>query len=765
MRKYRSVGEAGADNRASASQLPGEDSAFTLRTVWRVRPVRLIIYVGLLLVVAIATAGSFAIASLRNNMLADSERELGNLATVLAEHVERTFETLTLTQLGFAQQVQALDILSLDDFEQRLSGPDIHLLLKDRINNLRSVRALMLASSRGKIINDTREWPSRGGDISEQDYFKVLRFNAGPSTAISAPMQSSSGEGWIFHIAYNIVDPEQKVIGVIIGVLELRYFEQLFGQVIFGKGSSISLTRRDGRVLARYPAVDMRVAPSFGTSPLFTEVLPRAGKGVIRVTSHLNDQERLIAGQNLANHQATVTVGMDVDSALRGWRSGALQMVVISSLMMVVFGTVIFLCAWHVARNMAKQKLRLDTALNNMSQGLCMFDGEKRLVLCNGQYATMYGLSREQMREGTPLRNILEYRVATGNSPEDTAQYIEDRLAEVSRSVPYHAVNKLRDGRYIAVVHQPMPAGGWVALHQDITEQKRAEEQIAHLAHHDGLTDLPNRVLLSERLEAALSRLRSDECLAVHYLDLDLFKNVNDTLGHAVGDELLRAVAERLQSLVRESDIIARLGGDEFAIVQTGLRRDADAAMLAQRIRNGFQSPYALKEHQIVTDVSIGIAVAPADGEDADKLLRHADLALYAAKADGRATHRFFEPQMDGRLKERRAVEVALRAALVNGEFELHYQPVVNLARGEISGCEALLRWRHPQRGMILPSEFIPVAEETGLINQIGEWVLKTACADAAAWPDEVRAISSADRASRRISRSGWAPAASAWKR
>jgi diguanylate cyclase (GGDEF)-like protein len=224
-------------------------------------------------------------------------------------------------------------------------------------------------------------------------------------------------------------------------------------------------------------------------------------------------------------------------------------------------------------------------------------------------------------------------------------------------------VNKLRDGRYIAVVHQPMPAGGWVALHQDITEQKRAEEQIAHLAHHDGLTDLPNRVLLSERLEAALSRLRSDECLAVHYLDLDLFKNVNDTLGHAVGDELLRAVAERLQSLVRESDIIARLGGDEFAIVQTGLRRDADAAMLAQRIRNGFQSPYALKEHQIVTDVSIGIAVAPADGEDADKLLRHADLALYAAKADGRATHRFFEPQMDGRLKERRAVEVALRGA------------------------------------------------------------------------------------------------------
>jgi diguanylate cyclase (GGDEF)-like protein/PAS domain S-box-containing protein len=308
-------------------------------------------------------------------------------------------------------------------------------------------------------------------------------------------------------------------------------------------------------------------------------------------------------------------------------------MLAISSLMIIVFGTVIFLCAWYVARNMAREKLRLDTALNNMSQSLCMYDREKRLVLCNAQYASMYGLSLDKMKEGTPLRTILEYRVASGNSPQETEQYIEERLAEVSRSLAFRAVNKLRDGRYIAVTHQPMPHGGWVSLHQDITEQKRAEERIAHLAHHDGLTDLPNRGMLRERLNAALSRLRNGDCLAVHYLDLDLFKHVNDTLGHAIGDELLKAVAQRLQTFVREADIIARLGGDEFAIVQSGLRRGGDASMLAQRLRGAFQTPYELNEHQIVIDVSIGIAVAPSDGEDADKLLRRADLALYAARA------------------------------------------------------------------------------------------------------------------------------------
>jgi diguanylate cyclase (GGDEF)-like protein/PAS domain S-box-containing protein len=275
---------------------------------------------------------------------------------------------------------------------------------------------------------------------------------------------------------------------------------------------------------------------------------------------------------------------------------------------------------------------------------------------------------------------------------------------------------------------------------EDVTERKRAEERIAHLAHYDALTNLPNRVLLREQLDQELLFVRRGGQLAVLYLDLDNFKSVNDTLGHSTGDELLKAVTERLRGCLRETDVFARLGGDEFAIVQTGVQKPTDAAVLAQKLRDEItRTSFELNGHQVVVDISVGIALSPNDGTDVDQLLKCADMALYGAKSDGRGTFRYFEPEMDARMKMRRSLEVDLRKALLNREFELHYQPLVRLEDGEISGCEALLRWRHPERGMISPAEFIPVAEETGLINAIGEWVLRQACAEAATWPDEIK--------------------------
>jgi diguanylate cyclase (GGDEF)-like protein len=386
-----------------------------------------------------------------------------------------------------------------------------------------------------------------------------------------------------------------------------------------------------------------------------------------------------------------------------------------------------------------QQNLRFDAALSNMCQGLCMFDADARLVIANDRYAEMYGLSPDDIRPGTPFRKILESRIAmgayVGSEPE---KYIGERLAAVRESIASTKIQTLSDGRVFAISHQPMSDGGWVATHQDITEQRRSEAKIAHMALHDALTDLPNRMLLNERLEQALAHVKRGDIVAAHLLDLDLFKNVNDTLGHAAGDRLLQAVAGRLRTLARETDTVARMGGDEFAIVQVALEQPADATTLADRIIQEISEPYEIDGHQVIVGTSVGIAIGPNDGVDPDQLMRNADLALYRAKNEGRGVFRFFEPGMDVRLKARRAMECDMRKALVAGEFELYYQPVINLAQNHITGFEALIRWHHPEKGMISPAEFIPLAEEIGFIVKLGEWAIRQACSTVAAWPDHI---------------------------
>jgi diguanylate cyclase (GGDEF)-like protein len=384
------------------------------------------------------------------------------------------------------------------------------------------------------------------------------------------------------------------------------------------------------------------------------------------------------------------------------------------------------------------QNMRFDAALSNMSQGLVMFDADARLVICNQRYLTMHGLEADEIKLGDMLRRLLDCRIAKGTFSGNPEHYIGSLRTMISAGMPSTEFVELDDGRTFAVVSQPMPGGGWVATHEDVTERRQAEIKIAHMARHDALTDLPNRVLLRERLGEALAHVERGQRLAVLYLDLDQFKNVNDTLGHPAGDELLRVVAGRLRGCVREADTICRVGGDEFFVVQTDIGDATDAERLARRLVEAVRVPFDLEGHRVMIDASIGIALAPTDGTDANELLKNADMALYGAKADGRGVYRFFEPNMDARMKERRALELALRMAFENGEFELYYQPMLNLEKGEVRCCEALLRWHHPERGMVSPVEFIPVAEEIGLIVPLGEWVIRQACADAAQWPDDI---------------------------
>jgi diguanylate cyclase (GGDEF)-like protein len=385
-----------------------------------------------------------------------------------------------------------------------------------------------------------------------------------------------------------------------------------------------------------------------------------------------------------------------------------------------------------------QQKVLLDAALENMSQGLCMFDAAGRATLFNERYTRMMG-SVATLRKGQSLLDLFRQRKAIGEFAGDPEKYFAGIMADIRSGKPSTKTLHTAAGRIVRVMEQPMEGGGWVATFEDITDWQMAQAQISHMARHDALTDLPNRTLFREQLQQALRSAKRDDQIAVLCLDLDHFKSVNDSLGHPIGDDLLKEVALRLVGCVRRSDTVSRLGGDEFAIVQVANESEASsAATLATRLVEVVSAPYKIQGHQIVIGLSVGISVTPNDGCDPDQLLKNADMALYRAKADGRGTFRFFEAGMDARAQARRLLEVDLRAALSRGEFVVYYQPIQDLKADRIVGFEALVRWNHPLRGMIPPVNFIALAEETGLIVQLGNWVLRTACTAAAGWSQDV---------------------------
>ena len=391
------------------------------------------------------------------------------------------------------------------------------------------------------------------------------------------------------------------------------------------------------------------------------------------------------------------------------------------------------------SQRLAVERRHLSTAVNNIPQGLVLYDASARIIICNQRYIEMFGLSPEVVKQGCTMQRLISHRKETGSFDGDVDEFCNAIIRNVSLGKGTRQLTEAPGGRAIEIVNQPLKGGGWVATIEDITERTRADEKIAHMAHYDALTDLPNRMLFRERLEQDLRAIRPGERLAVMYIDIDEFKSINDALGHPIGDELLKGVADRLRGCLKATDVAARLGGDEFAVIQTAIKSQSETTHLVDCIYAAIREPFECTGHLITTDASIGIALAPGDGVDLDQLLKNADLALYGAKGDGRRTYRFFEAGMDARAKARRSLELELRQAINDGGLEVYYQPVITLDHGKVSCCEALLRWRHPERGMISPAEFIPIAEETGLINQLGHWVLHTACAEAANWPDDIR--------------------------
>ncbi len=389
------------------------------------------------------------------------------------------------------------------------------------------------------------------------------------------------------------------------------------------------------------------------------------------------------------------------------------------------------------SRDVSQLAKRFDTALNNMPHGLCMFDAERRIVVANQKLNQQIGLAPDfELKGSNPSRLvgcIVEAGLISGPNAESLIASLNARLSGSDDSA---FVVEMQNGRTLEFTVQPMENGGMVVVVEDITERQIAEAKINQLARFDPLTGLPNRNVLRDRMERALGEWRHDNMCAIHFVDLDQFKQVNDTLGHTRGDMLLQAVAQRLQTSVREANVITRFGGDEFVILQAPIKSLDQGEALATHILDTLRGTYDLDGHKVAVTASIGIALAKTR-IDPDQFLRNADMALYRAKSEGRGRWLWFEAAMEAEAQARRNLELDLRHALESEAFELHYQPLFNLKTKRIVTCEALLRWPHRERGMVSPAEFIPVAEEMGLIVEIGNQALYKACLECRRWPGD----------------------------
>jgi diguanylate cyclase (GGDEF)-like protein/PAS domain S-box-containing protein len=702
-------------------------------------PIRWLVLGGALLIAAITIGTVIMASNFRERALRSAERELENTVLLLARHFDQQLSDFIAVQEDIAAQVRLDGITSPANFKTQMSTSETHETLKAKVGWHSDVAGVTVFDAEGMLINSSAHWPPPDINIADRAYFKAAQSGAAAAPVSIELVQGRFSKDWVTVIAHKITGPNGEFLGLVTRAIRPASFEKFFASMALGDGASIAILHRDGTLLGRYPHVQAMIGLNFKNASVHQRILSKSDHGTTRIISAIDGLSRLASARALTAFPIAIIATTTVSAALADWREQLSYLIAAAGLSVFVIAGMLFFVVRKLSQQHHMEKERLDTAVNNIPQGLVVYDKSARITVCNERYIEMFGLSPEVARAGRTMQDLIAHRKETGSFDGDVDEFCNAIMRNVALGKVTHQVTEAPDGRAIQIINQPLESGGWVATIENVTERKRSEEQIAHLAHYDALTDLPNRVLFREQLEHALNQVQSGEQLAVLYIDIDEFKSVNDALGHSVGDELLKAVAGRLRGCLRETDLAARLGGDEFAVIQTAVRNPTGTTHLVERIYRAIREPYECGSHLITTDASIGIALASGHNADLDQLLKNADLAMYAAKSAGRRTYRFFEPDMEAQVTARHVLEMDLRQAISDGALEVHYQPCVSLRDNRITGCEALLRWRHSERGLISPAEFIPIAEETGLINQLGEWVLTTACAEATTWPDDIR--------------------------